>query len=313
MSGRTRGAPDALEEYTRTTIPALTSLAAPIGDVQRAVTALAQAPSDIEVAVPDRSAVWLDWLATTRAVDEVPGAFAFALRELDAQICGQLPAGMGAAPPGMGAGVGVLEADDEHALALALAWLAQPYATTDALLDHAAGGVCVPLGGTDSDPLLPWYWTGLTGADLVSVNLAEAMDLALIGTGTVRPGWWTHALRWANGIGVALTGAGHYAAIRHDPNLTFGAASSQVAAAVALDGGLGALGASGGMIAGTPLGPVGVALGGITGGLIGGWAGGVIRESEPVAWAIDGVGAALDRLLDTGHDDDYDDTILSAD
>lgn len=312
MSGRTRGAPAALEEFTRITVPAVSSLAAPIGDVQLAVTALSTAASDLEVAVVDRSAAWLEWCGTTRAVDELPAAFAFALRELDAGVCAQVRAGIGPRPTGGGTDP-VLDAHDEDALALALAWLAHPYATTDALLDDAAGGVCVPLGGVGSDPLLPWYWTGLTGADLVAVNLAEAMDLALVGAGTTTPGWWTHALRWANGIGVGLAGAGHYAAIRHDPNLTTGVVASQVTAAALLDGGLGVLGASGGIVVGAPLGPAGVALGGITGGLIGGVAGGVIRESEPVSWAVDGIGEALDRLLGTGHDDEYDDTILAAD
>lgn len=312
MSGRTRGVPDALEEYTRTTVPAVSSLAAPISDVQLAVMALSQAASDIAVAVPDRSAAWLDWVGTMRAVDELPAAFAFALRELDAQMCGQLPAGIGAAPTG-GAPGALLDADDAHAFALALAWLERPYATTDALLEDAAGGVCVPLSSAGNDPLLPWYWSGLADTNLVVVDVAEAMDIALVGTGTTAPAWWIHAVRWANGLGVGLVGAGQYAAIRDDPNTTVGGATSQVAAAMVLDGGLGYLGTVGGMIAGAPLGPAGVALGGITGGVIGGWAGSTIRESDPVVWAVDGIGDALDSLLGTGHDDDYDDTILSAD
>lgn len=220
------------------------------------------------------------------------------------------------------------QADADTAWALAAERLLDPYASTMQVLDAAAFGVCTPLPEDPGSSLLPWYWRGIGVASEVSGASADALQEALRSVGPggpvsalPRPGvplplaapWLRAAMRVSGALGVGLEAGTQYLLDRNDPNITPGHLAARVAGRALIDGGYGLVGTAAGATAGAAAGPLGVAGVAILGGMAGSSMGRMLRGSAPVAAGVDRVGDALDRLLGTGHDDDYDETILGGD
>ncbi len=299
MTGRTFGVPAALEEYTRVTVPTLLALRLEVDELAATMAALATAPSDLDAPVVDRSAEWHAWADRLRAADEVPAAFAFALRALDG------------APFGDEADdLAWLEATDAAATAVAAAWLQRPYATADAVLGAGSGGVCRPLPTRPEASLQPGYWSEIITGNLIAGSTAEALDLAHVEVGSSPPRWLLPLLRGSGIGGLGLEAAAQLDVDLADPNVTPGRALANAFARTLLEGGGGVVGATAGAVAGAALGPAGVVFFGASLGLLGAEAGRMMREHEVTDAGLEAIGAALDELMNTAHDDDYDHTLL---
>jgi hypothetical protein len=83
MSQRTFGEVELLEEYTDRTLRVLPGLEEAIGSYRRALSEVLGSPSDLPIELSDHSADATELVDLLTLIDQVPAAFAFALRELD--------------------------------------------------------------------------------------------------------------------------------------------------------------------------------------------------------------------------------------
>jgi hypothetical protein len=310
VSQRTYGETEALEDFTRRTLPVLTDLIEALTGYRRALHEALDAPSDLRVEVEDRSAEGEDLVQLLTSIDQLPAAFAFALRELDistVEYNGRLPGRM---------------ANDLPMLrALAYARVDHPYAGDDELRAIASATVAGTRDAETSptaDAPTHWLDRGLNAAGGAVGHEAsrhtaharsahQAGDLGAAVTSTERARAAKRLGRATSVGGAVLGGVAQHLADADDHNLTEGERKVRVVTTTVIDGLLGGTGAMlGGSAASVATAsPVGGAAGAVAGGDLGSAVGGRIRRSGPVSSATGSVARSIDQRNGTGHRDDY--------
>jgi hypothetical protein len=316
VSQRTYGDTEALEDYTRRTLPVLSELQGAFTGYRRALHDALAAPSDLPIEVDDRNAEGEDLIALLTAIDQLPAAFAFALHHLDISTVehnGRLP--------------GKVANDLSMLRALAYARVDHPHASDHEVRAIAAATVAgtrdgvVPAAETSphpGEPPIHWLDPGLTAAGGVAGHTAErhAADTRAArqagghdtATMTEQQARAAKRLGRATSVGgVVLGGVAQHLADAEDHNLTDGQRKVRAVTTATVDGLVGTAGAFvGGVAASTATGsPVGGAAGAVTGGELGTAVGGRIRRSGPVSEATGSLARSIDRRNGTGHRDDY--------
>jgi hypothetical protein len=295
VSQRTFGEVDLLETFTETTLAALSGVGEAIDRYRAARHAALQAPSDLTIDLDDRSHEADDLLATLTVVDRLPAAFADALRILDtgnAELHRALPQ--------------LRSTADGHTLAaLAYGRVAYPAASDAELLTAAITGVAPSALDRADHHLLddvPWWGRAASAADGIRLPDPGAAPR------------WARFARPVKGVagpaGYGLAGLEQWLADAGEHNLTTGHRLARGATAAGVDGlaaaGVGAAGAAAGLVVGGPVGALG---GAVAGAEAGGRAGRAARRSASARAATSWIGARLDALLKTHHDDDYDERL----
>lgn len=315
------GDPGRLEAYTEATVRAVPAALHAVARYGAAVRAYnAAAPNDLGTTVNDNSTpigAQLDLLAE---LDRAPAAFAFALRHLDRL---QLDDGIW---------LRARTTQQEWFDALTEAWLDDPYAPVDQLLDDARRSLDTSLrwpwngGALRTDPTTPQWWSGTaigtaaTAVDKVWREWGVGVRGHHRGGGWVaphgrwRPGWadrlnprigrattWRRVLPYARWTGRALPlvpGVLQLVDDLDDPTLTTGDRIARTATTTVLEGGGGVAGgvagAKLGAVIGTAVAPgVGTVVGAVAGGVLGGMAG-----SEVGGWISDNVQGLVEEAGD---------------
>jgi hypothetical protein len=321
MSQRTFGEVERLEDYTDRTLRVLPGLEEAIGGYRRVLSEVLGSPSDLPIELPDRSDEATDLVDLLTLIDQVPAAFAFALRELDDGHL-RIP--------------GVLSAHNHQALAaIAYARIDHPYANTSQVRAAAFGhppsgprssahGRAATAARQDHGTAQPaadevhWLSLGVTAADAAAAQQTSAQHskaqhaarrAARSSAGTNAGGLLARTVgKAATPASIALAGVEQQLADADDPNLTQGERLVRTTSAAIVDGGAGLVGGAVGAFVGA--GVTGSAVGGVGGAVAGAEAGARVgsatRRQPPVRWLTAPVARKLDQLLDTGHDDDYD-------
>jgi hypothetical protein len=314
VSQRTFGDVAALEAFTSAALLVVADLRAAVTDYRRALRELVDAPSDVPVEVVDRTGEAEDLVGLLAGIDQLPAAFAFALRELDinrSEFSSMLGAGM---------------SNNRRRLeALAFARVEHPHATPAQLRAIATGHDDEHDGyhhaGGSSQPGEHWLAASLNAAGAGLSHVAgEHAAAATAARSATHPGALREARRSARIATVART-AEHGSAIAggvlaglqqrledaDDHNLTEGQRHVRMATTGIIDGTAGTIGATAGAAVGGPLtgSPAGAVGGAVVGGELGANAGGAIRRSGPVTAVTDRAARNYDRRNGTGHRDDY--------
>jgi hypothetical protein len=321
VSQRTFGDVDALEAFTAAALAIVADLRAAVADYRRALRELVGAPSDLPVEVVDRTGEADDLVELLTGIDQLPAAFAFALRELDInrfEFSSMLGAGM---------------SNDRRRLeALAFARVEHPHAPPAQLraiaAGHDAGGDGDAGGGGAAggsfQPGDHWLDASLNaagaGLSRVADEYTAAAGAAAAAAAATDRGALHEARRSAH-IAKVARAAEHGSSIAggvlagleqrledaDDHNLTEGQRHVRMATTGVIDGTAGAIGATAGAAVGGPLtvSPAGAVGGAVVGGELGANAGGAIRRSGPVTAVTDRVARSYDRRKGTGHRDDY--------
>jgi hypothetical protein len=309
VSQRTFGDVDALEAFTAAALAIVADLRAAVADYRRALRELVGAPSDLPVEVVDRTGEADDLVELLTGIDQLPAAFAFALRELDInrkEFSSRLGAGM--------------SNDHRRLEALAFARIEHPHATPVQLRAIATGHD----DGGSFQPGDHWLDASLNaagaGLSRVADEYTAAAGAAAAAAAATDRGALHEARRSAH-IAKVARAAEHGSSIAggvlagleqrledaDDHNLTEGQRHVRMATTGVIDGTAGAIGATAGAAVGGPLtvSPAGAVGGAVVGGELGANAGGAIRRSGPVTAVTDRVARSYDRRKGTGHRDDY--------
>jgi hypothetical protein len=329
MSQRTFGEVELLEEYTDRTLRVLPGLEEAIGSYRRALSEVLGCPSDLPIELSDHSAGATELVDLLTLIDQVPAAFAFALRELDDGHL-RIP--------------GVLSAHNHQALAaVANARIDHPDASASQVRAAAFGHP--PAGPPSGPPAGPpssadghaatatrqdhaaarpaadgvhWLSLGVTAADAAVAQRASdqhskaqhaARRAARSSAGINAGGLLGRAVgKAATPASIALAGVEQQLADAGDPNLTQGERLVRTTSAAIVDGGAGLVGGAAGAFvgAGVTASAVGAVGGAVAGAEAGTRVGSATRRQPPVRWLTAPVARKLDQLLGTGHDDDYD-------
>jgi hypothetical protein len=314
VTGRTFAEVDLLEAFTETTLAALPAAVDAVATYRTAREAARGAPSDLPIELEDRSHEADDLLGTLAVIDQLPAAFAFALRALDTQgfeVRRALPH--------------LRSTTDEDALtAVAFARVEHPYATDGQVLAAGLVGEVPPPLDHEPHPLLDdvvWWGRSVTVADAWRTVVED--ELSAIGLRqppgsplpdpAVTPRWARYGRplgRITGPAGYGLPGVEQWLADAGDHNLTEGHRIARSAAASTVDGVGAAFGTAVGGAAGTAVaGPPGALAGAVAGAEVGARAGRQVRGWRHVRTGTSLIGKRLDDLLGSGHDDDYDDRL----
>jgi hypothetical protein len=333
VTERTFGEVAALDAFSERTLSTLPHVELALDAYHQALAAALEASSEVAIDVDDRRAEGGDLVATLAGIDQVPAAFAFALRELDG---GELRL------PGIRS-----THNHQAAAAFAVPRMSHPFATAAEVRELANGreplawdGAPVPPSegrvhaevpsalerpSTSGDDVAEEvvHWLGVTSTITGAVvSYLEARDAASAlgahggrGAGARRVDGAGRAVGVARHVsgytGVVLPAVEQHLADVGDHNLTTGQRSVRAVGAALVDAPLAGIGAAAGMAVGgaLTLQPAGAAVGGVVGGGMGAAVGGSLRRTRAYRTITGGFARGVDWLLGTGHDDDYTDRL----
>jgi hypothetical protein len=333
VTERTFGEVAALDTFSERTLSTLPHVEHALDAYHRALNAALEAPSELTIDLDDRRAEGVDLVATLAGLDQVPAAFAFALRELDG---GDLP-------------LRGIRSTHNHqaAAAFAVARMDHPFATPAEVRELANGreplawhgGPVLPIAGrvpAEVPPVLERppasgdevaeevvHWLGVTSTVTGAAgSYLEAREAASALAAHDGRGAGVRGVSGASrAVGVAKHVSGYTGAVlpvveQHladagDHNLTTGQRSVRAVGAALIDTPLGGIGAAAGVAVGgaLTLQPAGAAAGGVVGGGMGAAAGGSLRRTRAYRTIAGGLARGVDWVLGTGHDDDYTDRL----
>jgi hypothetical protein len=330
VTERTFGHVAALDAFSERTLPTLPHVVTALDAYQRSLAGALQAPSELALDLDDRRGEGDDLVATLASIDQVPAAFAFALRELDGGDL-RLP--------------GILSTSNHQAAAaFAATRMSHPYASPQDVRELANGREArdprtapEPMREGPADTEAPGvlaspsvrrdgavdevvHWLGVTSTVAgAAVTYLEARDelAAVAGHGGRAAG--TRGVTGASRavavakkaggrVGVVLPAVEQYLADAGDHNLTTGQRVVRVGGVAAIDAPLAGVGAAVGGATGLALTlhPAGAVAGGLAGGGMGAGTGGGLRRTRPYRRLTGWVARGVDWVLGTAHDDDYD-------
>jgi hypothetical protein len=293
MSDRTFADVDALEAVTAELLPTVPALRDATDTYRRALHALRAAPSDLEVTLDDHAPDLDDLADLLTLLDQLPAAFAFALRLLD----GGLDARDGGA---------CRSYPDQAVQAVAAVRVAHPTLSPGAVRRRALGSPGDRSRETTGPSVSRPHWLveHLTRIDATLLGTRVALEPPAAGLSAT-----PRALRVVRGAGrvtgplsLAVPAYSQHVTDRDDHNLTDGDRRVGLAAATVAEGLTPlAMGALAGAAVGGPAG----ALVGIAVALVVSEAGGAARRTQPARRVENRLARGVDRRRGTGHRDTY--------